>query len=346
MKTFAEYLDEYMSHNKLSQNFLSNCLNISRRTLGRYLSGECIPNKLDKVTDIAKTICPTEEEQTVLIEIWKNDKRNRSYSAESSLLEAIFKYDIDCGDNLYGCNMEENMTCGKFPLLEDNCTVLFRGGQIIECIRHILNTSGKIRIRANSGIEIVDSLLNNVASSRSNISIEQIIVIEKNNDKKGEKIVNAYEKMLPVCMGKAKYKAYCCYSEKLIERSMNRELYMLSDKGLLLFDGKLTRGLFSNQPEYFDYFNMEFDMLSDKCNILCEGYDTNLFDKYYNAVCCEDSDYKNTKVYYLQNDSHVKICVHKSQSRTRVLFIEEPQIVYGLRHAMKLRSELRKRGRK
>ena len=318
-----------MSNNSLSQNAMSACINISRRTLGRYLSGENVPKTFEAAMKIADKLNLSKEELEEYTKIWKKDVTNRKNKLENEVLDKIIKY--EAVNEIYD---EKNIS----P--KENSVLMLKDEEIITYIKYVLDCEGTVNIVMPPKYEKITDLLIKILSSRKNISIEQIIRLQKTRSSKSNESIKALDKIIPIVFGAAKYKSYYYYEENQQKDFVENEMYIISNKGIVLFDSNFVNGLFSNQADYCNYYKSDFKNSHEKCSLFCEAYDVSVFNNYCITDVCVDKNYQNTRIQYINELPNRKICIQKSNERTRMLFIEEPQIIYGLGNAIIQKQEM------
>lgn len=261
MKTFSEYLSAYVAGCRISWQKAAQLCGVNRTLLSRYACGKRLPENMDKVKKIAKGLemSPQQtEEFKILYQISKSG--SQQYKA-LNLISQIFS-----GQNICHFSMPVRRKL-RNGWQEVRMRRIYGQEEICEAATWLAAKSSMLRIQ--TGTMEKGSLLFSILAD-AGCRIEHIVQVGYGNH--GKTAAEELEKLLPFLFCGKKYQVYCDYQWFREEcRYVTAMHIMLGDQGLLLISEDFTRGIYTSQPEYREYYEKMYLDKVKRCRIFGAG---------------------------------------------------------------------------
>lgn len=263
MSSFSEYLSDYIESKDLSWKKAAMLCDIDRSLLRRYAKGENSPKNEIRVRAIADGLAMTELQKEELCKLYRREKVGESPYRGQRLLEQIFngEYRVHAKYYTYAQAYGEQKQCWE----QKQVKRLEGEDSLINSICYLIEDAEQVCFQMNPSSEN-EKVLSILAGVNSQCKLEQII--EVNNTGNGEEELSAFAKLLPLLLAGRDYKIFCHYKwKKEIQKESLQMGMLLTNKGLLLFDGTLTHGVYANEDGYKEYYREMFEMECNKCTL-------------------------------------------------------------------------------
>ncbi len=270
MEKFAKFIKNYLDNNNITFSNAAKLCDIDRTVLSRYASGKRKPRNRESVIKIADGLNMPPEDRKSLLEIYDigNEcmKYNKSFVVLSDILrKGIYRYSASSNDGVVDCEFHE-----------ESSSILKSVDEIISALNYLLKGVQSVKMNINTKVlcncmELCD-LVNRAAK---NSNIEHVTGISSKEWQNSSEGVETLRYMLPLMFNSTKYTMLYSYHEDDEGNCGSRDMYyVLTERGVVLFDTELTEGFFSNQQVSVKYYSGLFDSVKLKCRVFVESDNT------------------------------------------------------------------------
>lgn len=267
MSTFSEYLSDYIGAKDLSWKKAAMLCNIDRSLLRRYAKGEILPKDEERVLAIADGFQMTKQEKEELCERYQCEKIGELPYRGQILLERIF-------NGKYKKRIRHYEPAGAYEEQlqgwdQEQIKRLEGEEALLHCIGFLAADAewACFQIPLASANEKIVSIL---AGAPEDCKLVQMIEI--NNAGDGREELAALEKLLPLLLAGKAYTVFCRYKWKQEIHKDDLQMGMLvTNRGLLLFDGTLAHGVYTGQEGYKEYYREIFETECNQCTVFAQS---------------------------------------------------------------------------
>lgn len=294
MKGFAEFLKQYIENSGLSYRKAADMCGIDRTLLGRYANGQRTPSGDAVIDKIATGLGMSEDDKKHMHALLKNknDKKTQMFNVYiDRICNESFKYrmyNIKLNDNII--NVDENglikLTCWE---------------EILRYTMYVVNGSDKISMRIDPEYKNIFRRFDFGKDDFSKIDVTCIVRLHGSNYSDELENIRYFYALYPILCELKSCNVYHYY-RNMSEADESEINFVISEKGIVIFDKTLNNGMFTNKATYMEYYQRIFDMLKEKCELYVKTENGNngeqkiVYDEKENLVIFRQKD---------KNDIHI-----------------------------------------
>ncbi|MBO5371609.1 MAG: helix-turn-helix transcriptional regulator [Lachnospiraceae bacterium] len=269
MESFGEYIKQYLDIRNISYSNAAKMCKIDRTSLGRYAKGNRKLPSRDIITKLSDGLHMSPQEKKELYEAYKRTKISEKYHTDYTILSSIInekhmvrkKVDADMIQGI-AANFTPDMSCE-----------LYGENSLIEAINYVKKGAKYIKMYFSPHqFEQNENFVNVFWDMKGIVHREQIICLEHREWLHGEEKMRNINCLLPFLLQREQTTVYYYYQRA--NKNAHEEIkkyYLITDKGIVFFNKKLSRGFFSSQSIPCAYYENSFDRMKAKCRIFAEG---------------------------------------------------------------------------
>lgn len=315
MKTFSEYLSDYAAGNQISWQKAALLCDMDRTLLSRYASGKRLPENLDKVKKIARGLNMTKQQTEEFKILYQISKRGDFSHKALDLIRQIFSGQKICPFSMPARQQPQHIW------QERRVYGLYGAEEICDAADWLVRNASFLRV--HMGAIGKDCLLFPILAA-AGCRIEHLLPI--GYGLQGQTAVEAFEKLIPFLFLGKKYQVYCYYWWPRMKAEADMHM-VLGDQGILIFSSDFTRGVFTGQAQYREYYEkMYLDKV--KKSRIYGGSGQGLFEKREHM---ENEYYLKNPFsgvsFVYQNMFHERIWVKTGGGTPGSFYLEEVELV-------------------
>lgn len=274
MQVFADYFKSYLQKHKITFSSASKLCGIDRSLLRGYASGRMLPKNEDYVQNIAKALGMETQESEQLCQYYRRSVQGESKYNMNLLLKRVLS-------GAYFQEMQKRFGQQKwvnetvFRQLPQTAKHFLDAKDAKKYLEYIFEGAGHIRLRLNPEAKACAAVMECIAMYVTNHQECKVSCLMELDSFRGKDDI-ADIKKLDVLLQLLFLSPKCCvnyyysWNGKPDEERLNVN-YILTEKGMLLFDSEKTHGFFSNQKDMYDYYQRLFEYLIDGCLVFAES---------------------------------------------------------------------------
>lgn len=267
MNKFAEQLKNYLEENKISYKRAAVLCDLDRSLLRRYADGSRSPRAMETVEKIADGLNMIQKEKEKLKDSFIRSKIGERQYQMNQILD-----DFMCQGLSY-YQQEECKPENKFNehLQDETVKNLFGEQAVIEAVHWILANAQKISMVINPEYpELARFLMQNF--KEKSYQLEHIIEVDSFYDEDDVKDIRSFYEIFPLLFFSQEYKVYHHYSWAGAAKKSPSLIFFVTEKGVLLFDRKMTHGIFSNRLSDMEYYQCVFEYMKKNCGLYARNF--------------------------------------------------------------------------
>ncbi|MBO5303050.1 MAG: helix-turn-helix transcriptional regulator [Lachnospiraceae bacterium] len=267
MKSFSNYLKDYLKNRQLSIGKAAKICGIDRTTLGRCVNGNRIPS-IEILSKLEKGLQMSDGDKNALYEAYQRTKISEEYHIDYALLETILQgrfIDSKSKGNI-GEIENNDIKTESFSHKLDERTEVFKA------IRYLLKDAEFIKMKFTPCCLNEDEEFKNIIWSLNGIAkLEQILSLDSIDWQYAEEKIRNLLYVLPILFQNESFRVYYYEESENKNKEIIEDNYIITDKGIVFFYRQFTHGFFSNQKVPCTYYANIFDRTKAKCRIFAEG---------------------------------------------------------------------------
>lgn len=273
MQSFSVCLKQYLDKYNISYTNAAKMCGIDRTLLGRYGNGIRMPQSKKKVDHLAQSLQMSQQDREKLLRAYQRTKVCREYHINYELLEAVIDEEYQLKE-VVPISFQVAET-----IAEEQAKSLETKSKVLKMITNVLEDAAWVKVMANPEYPELQELLQNMHTALSEqCDIEQVIGLMDYDWKYGEEKVRNLQIILPLLLQKKTYQVYYHYqlAHKIAEKSTKLN-YVITDKGMVLFEHGLETGFFTNQQQPCLYYAEMYERMKSICRLFAQGGEKQYF---------------------------------------------------------------------
>lgn len=328
MQKFAEYLKEYLQSNRIPYKRAATLCGIDRSLLRRYAEGSRIPKGLETVDKIADGLSMPEADKRGLRDSYKRSRMGEKQYRVNEILD-----DIVCNGIVPKEKNSETAEEKHTEYQADQETVknLYDKKSITDSIFYILKDAEKIQIAMNPRYPEIMQIMNETLHTRE-CSIEHIVEISSFRDREETDSIQEFWETLPFLFFCQSYTIYHHYQWARTGKENSDLNFIITEKGVVLFDRNLYHGIFSNQEQYMNYYFCIFRYMKQNCGRCAKNCGNEKKPDYFlEQVYTGKYKKNNIRILYRQGSTEY-ILIEKASAPKKEIMMEEEGMVHMIRN--------------
>lgn len=272
MISFSEYMQQYLKERGISYTMAAKMCQMDRTTISRYAKGERMVPTEEVLLKLENGLSMEAEEREGFKEAYKRTKLIEEYHVDYHILEKIVNKKKS---RVIGHGVNSNNESGqKWISEEENTSIQLTGeAEILSALHFIRREAEYMKLYFSPCHFMKKEQFASVFLNREGIkSCEQIVEFPYAKERMAkEKLLTLYG-LLPYLLEKEPARIYYrCRHFDTEKDTDNREYYLLTDRGIVFFNGTLTKGFFSNEKIPCMYYQGMFEQAKAQCLEFAEG---------------------------------------------------------------------------
>ncbi len=259
MQTLAEFLKNYIEQKGISYSKVAKMCGIDRTLLGRYAKGERVPSGKEVLDKIAYGLEMSETDKDIMYSLFECVKNNKKSGAIDGFIKMLSANELKYN------SVRHNWGIYRIDKIQSDICSLTDWKDILSYALYVVDGAERIYIRLDYdyvNIYRTNEYINKV----SDADITWIVRLCECNEEGNVENVKCLESIYPVLCEVKSCEVYC-YNKRITESKDSEINFILTNKGVVLFDKTFKSGLFLADTEYLDYYKRVFNVLKGKCEL-------------------------------------------------------------------------------
>lgn len=268
MKSFAQYLKQYLTDKNISYSTAAKMCKIDRTILGRFANGTRKPQGTEIITKLSDGLQMSQQESQKLYEAYRRSKISEECNTDYAILSSIVN-----DKHLVRKKMGNTASASGHVFMENMYYELYGQEDICNAINYVKSHAEYIKMNFSPHQFEQNEDFRDVFANIQEISRrEQIICLENRDWQCGEERMRNLNCLLPYLLQEEKTSVYYyCKRQEKYDSSELKKYYLITNKGMVFFNQKLTRGFMSSQKVPCQYYMEQFDKMKLQCRVFAEG---------------------------------------------------------------------------
>lgn len=256
MPEYAILIKRYLEDEGLSCRNAAAMCGINRTSLTKYLNGTRTPKNVDIIRRIGEGIGMDIGQVQLLCESYEQSRLKTEKKAAYRMVESIYMGGVSGTDKSYLSYMNNGIIT-----TERLTGCLHSKKEVLNAIMYMTRDTSKVMMCMDMEYPEIPEILSKTCGGNRNCEIEQFIVIGRNYLEQENQCIY-FEKMAALLLSNAVCRIHCrdCPGTMPV-RGENRMNYIVTDKGVVLFDTELTGGICACGDNCRSYYRRKFKLL-------------------------------------------------------------------------------------